>query len=100
METTSLPFLASYGSSAIDALGDDKITVTGGAVIVIGNSPAAVEVRGIARLTPDTLELEYRATRAQVLGFLSTPENMRAREFEVSTRMVIADAQWKRLGES
>lgn len=157
METASVPFTAAYGSTALDALGDDKITVTGGAVIVIGNSPAAVQVRGIVRLTPEALEIEYRATGAQVLGFVSTPDDTelkqvsiplsaiesieiksglfrkprvivefnrldvvpaipwsettsltlhverkdreRARELAVSTRMTLADAQLKRLGE-
>ena len=158
METISVPFVASYGSTALDALGDDRLTVTGGSVVVLGNAGAAVEVRGIARVTSETLEIEYRATRVQILGFISAPDNTdlqrvtipldavdsihlkggifrkarlivefsrldivpaipwsdttrvvlqidrkdreRAREFEVSTRMMLADAQLKRLGES
>jgi hypothetical protein len=75
VETVSVPFSASYGTSAADAFGKDRLTVAGGAVIVIGNAPAAVEVRGILRTTADTLEIEYRATRAQVLGIVSVPED-------------------------
>jgi hypothetical protein len=75
METISVPFSASYGTSSLEAFGTDRLTVTGGAVIVIGTAPASVEVRGILRTTAETLEIEYRATRAQVLGIVAGPED-------------------------
>lgn len=157
MDVISVPFQAEYGSTGFDALGSDKLDIAGGTVLVIGSMPAAVQVRGIVRLTPEAIEIEYRSAQVQVLGLLANHQDTelhsvriptsavdsidfrtrffrrpqlviefnrldvvpnlpwsettrlvldierkdrdRARELVVSTRMQLADAQLRRLGE-
>ena len=96
-ETISVPFSASYGASSLDAFGADRLTITGGAVIVIGSSSAAVEVRGILRTTADTLEIEYRASKAQVLGIVAAPHDTELKTASVPLSAVASISIKRRL---
>ena len=64
-------------------------------MIVIGSAPASVEVRGIVRTTADTLEIEYRATKAQVLGIITGPEDTELKRASIPLSAV-ASASLKR----
>ena len=75
MDNTAVPFVTKYGTTGLDALGKPKLEMPGGSTIVIGSFAAEVEVRGLIRLEPDALVLEYRNTKAMVLSFVAPPND-------------------------
>ena len=79
METISVPFSAAYGASAVDAFGSDRVTITGGAVIVIGSGAAVRPQSGLSA---------YAASKAALVSIVTTIA-LEAREFGVTANAIL-----------
>lgn len=60
MESITVPFSARYSSTGLEATGVDILSIGASTTLALGAAGVSVDVRGLARLTPEALVLEYR----------------------------------------